>query len=214
MVENLMTKILPLVALVLAVLYVLVTAIHPTIQQSFLKVGTWRIPATVCVFFSAWSFYTVYEEGLAGFVTLHATSATGTQVWCDLLIAIGIGWTWLMPKARNLNMNILGWAIFVVCTGCVGLSAMLARVYYLEEEELNGGTPGEQQPLIARAPPVELDKKIKQLDEQLDEKARKLGEEAKTYRELAARLKKKAIKKGVWFGRARREQEQKATGIL
>ena len=135
-----MTKILPLVGLILAVLYVVGTAIQPNI----LKVGTWRIPATVCVFFSAWSIYTVYQEGLGGFVTLHTTSATGTQVWCDLLIAVCIGWTWLMPKARDLDMNVVAWSILVICTGCVGLSAMMARVYYLEEE----GTAAEMEPLV------------------------------------------------------------------
>lgn len=117
-------QILPIVALVLLLLVMVAAALRPT--------GSWMIPAGVSLLFLAWSLYTLAVEGPLGFWPNHTQNAWGNQVWFDLLIAIGIGWTLLLPRARAAGMRPLPWAVLILCTGCIGLSAMLARCCYLE----------------------------------------------------------------------------------
>ena len=117
-------QILPIVALVLLLLAMATAAMRQT--------GSWMIPAGVSLLFLAWSLYTVAVEGPLGFWPNHTQNAWGNQVWFDLLIAIGIGWTLLLPRARVAGMRPLPWAVLILCTGCIGLSAMLARCCYLE----------------------------------------------------------------------------------
>jgi hypothetical protein len=118
-------QILPLVAAVMLVLAMAVAA-----QRQF---GSWVIPAGICALFLAWSLYTVAAEGPLGFWPNHTQTAWGNQVWFDLLIAVGISWALLMPRARAAGMRLLPWAALILCTGCIGLTAMLARCCYLEQ---------------------------------------------------------------------------------
>jgi hypothetical protein len=57
----------------------------------------------------------------------------GNQIWFDLLLAAGIGWFLIVPQAKDLNMRLLPWLVLIVCTGCIGFSAMVARMLYLRE---------------------------------------------------------------------------------
>lgn len=116
---------LPAVALVLLVLAMIATVSG--------KSGSWLVPAGVCALFLGWSIYTVASEGPFGFWPNHTQNAWGNQVWFDLLIAIGIGWTLLLPRARAMGMRPLPWLVLILCSGCIGLSAMLARCLYLEQ---------------------------------------------------------------------------------
>lgn len=115
---------LPIVAAILLVLAMLGAASG--------KSGSWLVPAVVCALFLGWSLYTVAAEGPFGFWPNHTQNAWGNQVWFDLLIAIGTGWALLMPRARAVGMRPLPWAVLILCTGCIGLSAMLARCLFLE----------------------------------------------------------------------------------
>lgn len=115
---------LPIVAAILLVLAMLGAASG--------KSGSWLVPATVCALFLGWSLYTVAAEGPFGFWPNHTQNAWGNQVWFDLLIAIGIGWALLMPRAQAVGMRPLPWAVLILCTGCIGLTAMLARCLFLE----------------------------------------------------------------------------------
>ncbi|MEY4056689.1 MAG: hypothetical protein RL519_2024 [Pseudomonadota bacterium] len=117
-------QILPAVAVVLVVGAMLGAAGGVT--------ASWRFAAAVCALFTGWSLYTIAAEGPFGFWPNHSQNAWGNQVWLDLLIAIGIGWALLLPRARAVGMRPLPWLALIVCSGCIGLTAMLARCRYLE----------------------------------------------------------------------------------
>ena len=93
---------------------------------------SWRFPAATCAVFAGWSLYTIAVEGPLGFWPNHTQNAWGNQVWFDLLIAIGIGWALLLPRARAVGMRPAPWLLLILCSGCIGLTAMLARCRYLE----------------------------------------------------------------------------------
>ncbi|MEO1733689.1 MAG: hypothetical protein AAFR45_08700 [Pseudomonadota bacterium] len=93
----------------------------------------WTLPAIVCAAFTLWTGAAVLAEGLFGFWDNHVQSLWGIQVWVDLLIAIAIGWSFLAPRARQVGMSPWPWLAFTGCTGCIGLTAMAARMLYLEE---------------------------------------------------------------------------------
>lgn len=94
--------------------------------------ASWRFPGGLCAVFTGWSIYAVMVEGPFGFWPNHIQNAWGIQVWFDLLIAIGIGWTLLLPRARAVGMRPAPWLVLILLSGCVGLTAMLARCRYLE----------------------------------------------------------------------------------
>jgi hypothetical protein len=115
---------LPIVAAILLVLAMLGAASG--------KSGSWLVPGAVCAVFLGWSLYTIIIEGPFGFWPNHTQNAWGNQVWFDLLIAVGIGWNLLLPRARAAGMRLWPWLVLILCSGCIGLSAMLARCLYLE----------------------------------------------------------------------------------
>ena len=95
--------------------------------------GVWLFPASVSFLFLLYSIQTILEEGSLGFWTSHTSSLWGTQIWVDLLIAIGVGWYFVVPRAKGLGMRTLPWVFIILGTGCIGFLAMVARVFYLEE---------------------------------------------------------------------------------
>lgn len=97
--------------------------------------GTWQVPAALAGLFTAWSLYTVAAEGPFGFWPNHMSNAWGNQMWFDLLLAIGTAWALLLPRARAAGMRLLPWLILIVCTGSIGLLAMLARCLFLESHQ-------------------------------------------------------------------------------
>ncbi|MCI5046505.1 MAG: hypothetical protein MRY59_03300 [Aquisalinus sp.] len=97
------------------------------------KTGNWIIPAVLSIVFFLYSAITVSQEGLTGFWTEHISDMWGTQIWLDLLLAIGIGFFLLAPQARAVGMKLFPWLVFILCTGCIGLLAMLARFLYLKD---------------------------------------------------------------------------------
>lgn len=92
----------------------------------------WRLPLVVSVLFLGWSLYTMISEGPIGFWAEHTRNAWGNQIWFDLLIAIAIAWSLILPRALAVGMQVWSWLILVTATGCIGLSAMYARCLYLE----------------------------------------------------------------------------------
>jgi hypothetical protein len=117
-------QILPAVAAVMLVLAMLSAANGASVS--------WVVPATVCALFLGWSLYTVAAEGPLGFWPNHTQNAWGNQVWFDLLIAVGIGWALLLPRAKAAGMRLAPWLVLILCSGCIGLAAMFARCRYLE----------------------------------------------------------------------------------
>ena len=96
--------------------------------------GVWVFPAVLAGVFSVFSLYTVAVEGPDGFWIDHTRNLWGNQIWFDLLLAVGIGWFFIAPQAKALNMRLLPWLILVLCTGNIGFLAMVARLLYLREQ--------------------------------------------------------------------------------
>ena len=92
----------------------------------------WLFPAALSLLFAGWSVHAVLAGGPTGFWTEHVRNAWGNQIWFDLLLAIATSWTLILPRARALKMQAGWWLLFIICTGCVGLLAMLARCLFLE----------------------------------------------------------------------------------
>lgn len=103
-----------------------------TVREGLRTTSGWHFAALICAAFLIWSLYTVAAEGLLGFWPNHTQNAWGNQVWFDLLIAIAIGWTLLLPRARATGMTVWPWLALICATGCIGLAAMFARCRYLE----------------------------------------------------------------------------------
>ena len=96
--------------------------------------NAWIAPASLCIGFALWTAHAVLSEGLFGFWSEHIRNAWGHQIWFDLLLALGICWFTIAPRAKSLGMRLRPWLLFVICTGSVGMLALLARVLYLQEQ--------------------------------------------------------------------------------
>lgn len=123
------TTVLPYAAGVLFILFIFFTVYSDgkRIKKS------WIFPAFLSFLFFIFSLIAIVTEGFSGFWTEHTRNLWGNQIWIDLLLAAGIGWYLIVPKAKEREMNLLLWGGIVVCTGCIGFTAMLARMLYLDE---------------------------------------------------------------------------------
>lgn len=97
------------------------------------QVGGWCVPAAVSAAFFVWTAVTVVQEGPFGFWANHTQDLWGNQVWFDLFFAVAIGWALILPRARAQGMRLVPWLLAIVATGCIGLLAMVARLFYLED---------------------------------------------------------------------------------
>lgn len=120
---------LPIGALAIFLVAAMITALPP--RQA--KRAVWTVPAAFSALFLAWSLFTLGSEGLAGVWVEHTRNAWGNQIWFDLLLAIGTAWALLLPRARAVGMRPWPWLVLILCTGCIGLLAMMARCLFLEE---------------------------------------------------------------------------------
>ena len=127
------TSLLPIVALVLAFVFLLYLAASGDAPRK----GSWVFPAILSVLFFAFTAYTIFVEGLFGVWPEHVQSFWGNQIWFDLLLAVSISSYFLVPKARSLGMRTLPWVLFIMATASIGLLAMLARILYLQENKEN-----------------------------------------------------------------------------
>lgn len=92
----------------------------------------WQAPALLSLAFLGFSALAVAREGPTGFWDVHTAALWGNQVWFDLLIAVAIGWTLILPRARAQGMALLPWLLAICATGSIAFLAMLARLLYLE----------------------------------------------------------------------------------
>lgn len=65
-------------------------------------------------------------------VANHSMNLWGTQVWYDLLISVSLALFFILPRARAAGMKPLPWVLFVAATASIGLLAMVARLWWLE----------------------------------------------------------------------------------
>lgn len=91
----------------------------------------WIVAATLGAAFAGWSVFSIATGGPFGFWAEHTRNVWGVQIWFDLLLAAGCALVFMVPEARRLGMTPLPWVVFVLCSGAIGLMAMLARILYL-----------------------------------------------------------------------------------
>ena len=125
-----LTELLPVVAAAGFIVFITTSTVRKT---PFSRAG-WILPAALSVGFFAFSLVTVINEGLFSFWAEHIDTFWGNQIWFDLLLAVGIGWSWLLPEARRVGLKPWPWLLAVCLTGCIALLAMYARVLYLREQ--------------------------------------------------------------------------------
>lgn len=121
-------NILPLLALLPVVLIALST-LGPSSPP---RKMAWALTAIFCAVFTVWTIIAVLQEGLLGFWPNHSQDFWGNQVWFDLLMAFTMTWVLIVPRAKAQGMKLPFWLIFTLCSGSIGLSAMLARLLFLE----------------------------------------------------------------------------------
>ena len=102
------------------------------------KKQRWLFPAALSLCFFAFSLYAVLTEGMFGFWPEHTRNSWGNQIWIDLLLAVGVGWCFVVPKARALGMRLWPWWLLILCTGSTGLLATVARIFYLDSRVPQG----------------------------------------------------------------------------
>ncbi len=134
-----LTSLLPVIAASLFLLFALYVAAKGGAPMK----NIWLLPAALSLLFLLFSVQAVITEGMLGFWTEHTRNLWGNQIWFDLLLAVGIGWFFVVPQAKALRMRPLPWLVLIGCTGCIGFLAMIARLLYLREKS------GQQYPIGA-----------------------------------------------------------------
>lgn len=124
---------LNLPALAAGAAFIVVAAVIARDTGSATRPRRWWLPAGLAVVFAGFSVVTWLREGIGGFWVEHTRNLWGNQIWFDLLLAVGVAWALLVPRARRVGMPPWPWLVAVACTGSIGLCAMLVRTLYLEE---------------------------------------------------------------------------------
>jgi len=96
--------------------------------------GSATLAAMLCGGFAAFTAVQIGQEGVVMFFTNHTQNLTGLQVWWDLVMCAIIALFFIAPRARQQGMNILPWALLVGSTASIGLLAMCARLFWLEQQ--------------------------------------------------------------------------------
>lgn len=108
------------------------------------ETGSALLAAILLGVFAAFTATQIAGEGVIGFFTNHTQNLTGLQVWWDLVMSTLIALFFIAPRARRAGMNVTAWGILVGCTASIGLLAMAARLFWLENRGVRAadGRPG------------------------------------------------------------------------
>lgn len=90
------------------------------------------VAAVLAGLFAGYTAVQIGQEGVMEFFVNHSEDMTGIQVWWDLVMAVIIAFFFILPRAQRQGMNIVPWALFVLSTASIGLLAMCARLFWLE----------------------------------------------------------------------------------
>lgn len=96
------------------------------------SVGNALLAAMLSAGFAAFTAVQIAQDGLVMFWTNHSQNLTGVQVWWDLIMSVMIALFFIAPRARKAGMNLPLWGLLVVTTASIGLLAMAARLFWLE----------------------------------------------------------------------------------
>lgn len=95
--------------------------------------GSPILAAMLSAGFAAYTAVQIWQDGVEMFWTNHTQNLTGIQVWWDLIICVMIALLFVAPRARKMGMNVPLWGLSVACTASIGLLAMVARLFWLEQ---------------------------------------------------------------------------------
>jgi len=76
--------------------------------------------------FSLLSLYAVLEVGYIGIFDYHRHSPAGWQVFTDLVIALVLVFTWMIPEAQKAGRNPWPWVVITLFLGSIGPLLYLA----------------------------------------------------------------------------------------
>lgn len=94
--------------------------------------GSALIAGALSAGFAAFTAVTIAAEGVVPVILNHTSNLWGVQVWWDLLFSLSVAFFLILPRARAVGMNLMPWTIFVLATASIGLLAMAARLFWLE----------------------------------------------------------------------------------
>lgn len=94
--------------------------------------GSVLVAAMLSAGFAAFTAVQIWADGIVMFWDNHSVNLTGVQVWWDLIITVMVALFFVAPRARKHGMNVPMWGLFVACTASIGLLAMVARLFWLE----------------------------------------------------------------------------------
>jgi len=121
-------EILAAIGLLCAVIAAVYIVAAPT------TIGSVTLAAVLSGAFAGFTAVTIYQDGVMPVWTNHTSNLWGTQVWWDLLFAVGLCLFLIVPRARAAGMNLPLWTLFVISTASIGLLAMAARLFWLENQ--------------------------------------------------------------------------------
>jgi hypothetical protein len=112
--------------LVFAVAAILAIALRPGAPGNALLAGA------LSAGFAAFTAVTIAAEGVFPVILNHTSNLWGVQVWWDLLFSLSVAFFLILPRARAVGMNVPAWTVFILATASIGLLAMAARLFWLE----------------------------------------------------------------------------------
>lgn len=95
--------------------------------------GSALLAASLAAGFAAFTAVTIAAEGVFPVILNHTSNLWGVQVWWDLLFSLSVGFFFVLPRARAQGMNTGLWTALVLATASIGLLAMAARLFWLEQ---------------------------------------------------------------------------------
>lgn len=98
------------------------------------ETGSAALAALLFAGFAGYTAVQIASEGVIGFYTNHTANLTGLQVWIDLVMCVCLALFFIAPRARAAGMHVVPWALLVGCTASIGLLAMVARLFWLEQQ--------------------------------------------------------------------------------
>jgi len=122
----------PFLALALGGLVCGVAAIASTLLRPQVP-GNAVLAAILSAGFASFTLVTIETEGVWPVIVNHTSNLWGVQVWWDLLFSLSVAYFFVLPRARAQGMNLTLWTLFVVSTASIGLLAMVARLFWLEQ---------------------------------------------------------------------------------
>lgn len=95
--------------------------------------GNAVLAAILSAGFAGFTAITIASEGVFPVILNHTSNLWGVQVWWDLLFSLSVGFFFVLPRARAQGMNTGLWTALVLATASIGLLAMAARLFWLEQ---------------------------------------------------------------------------------